>query len=177
MDRENNQNVKPFLMFLCSLLPGCAHMYMGLMKRGIQLLLTFLLLIGFATTVYGLEFIVIPVIVVLFVYSFFDGYSIYRNIKEGKTVKDENVMDGLDPVKKLVSNWFWLGFAILILGLFFIVNRISDMSEFDPFGYYFDYYIEEFIPAAIMLALGIFLMVKGNAQRKAKKENKEQIEK
>ena len=177
MDRENNQNVKPFLMFLCSLLPGCAHMYMGLMKRGIQLLLTFLLLIGFATTVYGLEFIVIPVIVVLFVYSFFDGYSIYRNIKEGKTVKDENVMDGLDPVKKLVSNWFWLGFAILILGLLFIVNRISDMSEFDPFGYYFDYYIEDFIPAAIMLALGIFLMVKGNAQRKAKKESKEQIEK
>ena len=177
MDRENNQNVKPFLMFLCSLLPGCAHMYMGLMKRGIQLLLTFLLLIGFATTVYGLEFIVIPVIVVLFVYSFFDGYSIYRNIKEGKTVKDENVIDGLDPVKKLVNNWFWLGFAILILGLLFIVNRISDMSEFDPFGYYFDYYIEDFIPAAIMLALGIFLMVKGNAQRKAKKENKEQIEK
>ena len=177
MDRENNQNVKPFLMFLCSLLPGCAHMYMGLVKRGIQLLLTFLLLIGFATTIDGLEFLLIPLIVVLFVYSFFDGYSIYRNIKAGKTVKDESVIEGLDSLKKLVSNGYWIGFAILILGLFFIVNRISDMSEFDPFGYYFDYYIEKFIPAAIMMALGIFLMAKGNAQRKLKKENKEQIEK
>ncbi|MEX1375858.1 MAG: hypothetical protein AB1Z23_00135 [Eubacteriales bacterium] len=176
MERENNQNVNPLLMFMCSLLPGCAHMYLGLIKRGVQLLLSFLLLIGFATTVYGLEFLIIPIIVVLFVYSFFDGYSIFRNIKDGKTVKDESFIEGLDSLKQLISNAYWIGFALLVFSIIIVLNRITDMDVFQPIGYYYNYYVEDFIPAFIMLALGIFLMVKGNAQRKAKKAQKNQIE-
>jgi len=173
MIRENNQNTKPSLMFLFSLLPGCAHMYMGLMMRGIQLLLAFLLLIGIATTIYGLEFILIPIIVVLYVYSFFDGYSIYRNIKSGKVVEDEAFINNFDKAKKIFANGYWIGVGLFAFGFIVLIANLADKFAFNLIDRYYLELIVDFIPAAILLIAGTVLMVIGNKQRKKLKDDRE----
>lgn len=173
MDRENNQSIKPFLMFLCSLLPGCAHMYLGLMKRGLQLLLAFVLLIGCASAFYGLGFILVPIIIVLYVYSFFDGYSIFRNVMAGKTVEDESVIEGLDPARKILINGYWIGLALIVFGLIAAFQNIRFLPIFRESFYEYFRMVQNFTPAAILLILGIVLMAKGNKQRKINKEEKQ----
>ncbi|MBN2878008.1 MAG: hypothetical protein JXN65_00050 [Clostridia bacterium] len=173
MNRENNQNIKPTSMFLCSLLPGCAHMYMGLMKRGIQLLLAFLFLIGIAATIYGLEFILVPVIVVLYVYSFFDGYSIYRNIKSGQVVEDEAFVETFDSVKKIFANGYWIGVVLIVFGAVVFIANLFDKFAFNIIDRYYLDIIVDFFPAAFLLIAGTVLMVIGNKQRKKLKEDRE----
>ncbi len=175
MDRENNQNMKPFLMFICSLLPGCAHMYLGLMHRGLQLLIAFCLTFAFSVTFYGLEFITIPAMVVLFVYSFFDGYSIYRNLKAGKVVADESVIEGLDSLKKIFASGYWIGLALIVFGVIIAFQNILRMDTFNSIAYYYNNYIGRFIPAILLFALGIFLMIKGNSQRKKNRDSKKHL--
>lgn len=169
MNRENNQNARPFAMFLCSLLPGCAHMYLGLIKRGVQMLLAFTLLIGSAATFGGLEFILVPLTVVLYVYSFFDGYSIYRNLKAGKVVEDESVVEGLESLRKLLSNGYWIGLVLIILGSIAFFQNFMRLDILGEQVYYFIRRADNFIPALLLLGFGIFLMAKGNKQRKANK--------
>ena len=169
MDRENNQNTNSFLMFIFSLLPGCAHMYLGLMKRGIQLMLSFLLLIGITVVLNSLSFILVPVLVVMYVYSFFDGYSIFRNIKSGKTVNDEDVISGFDSIRKMFINGYWIGLILLILGTVLVFQNLLNSSFFSPLREIFNIAVK-YIPAAILLALGIVLMIKGSKERNKIKE-------
>ena len=76
MKRENNQNIKAFPMFLLSFIPGTAHMYMGLLKRGVQLFLSFCILVSImASSSFGQEALISPIALAIFAYSFFDGYS------------------------------------------------------------------------------------------------------
>jgi len=173
MNRENNQNTRPIVMFLCSLLPGCAHMYMGLMKRGTQLLFAFLLLIAIAATIYGLEIILIPVIVVLYVYSFFDGYSIYRNIQSGKVVEDEAFVNSFDKVKKIFTGGYWIGVILIVVGFIAFIVSLTEKFAFNIIDRYYLDIIVEFIPAALLLIAGTVLMVIGNKQRKKLKEDRE----
>ena len=147
-------------------------MYLGLMKRGVQLLLAFFLLVGFASSFYGLEFITIPLAVVLYVYSFFDGYSIFRNIKAGKVVEDESVIKSLDSIGKILTNGYWIGLVLVVFGVIALLQGFRYSGIFNQMMYQYINVAEEFIPAAILFILGIFLMVKGNKNRKANKEER-----
>ena len=169
MNRDNNQNPQPFIMFICSLLPGCAHMYLGLIKRGVQLLLAFTLLIGIVAAFDFLGYILVPALVVLYVYSFFDGYSIYRNLKAGKVVEDESVIEGLESLRKILSNGYWVGLVLVILGIVAAFNNIANLEILNERVYEILEGTISFIPAIALLSLGIFLMAKGNKQRKANK--------
>jgi len=173
MDRENNQNINRFFMFILSLVPGCAHMYLGLMKRGVQLLLSFCLLIGVATLV-NLGFIIGPIMVVLYVYSFFDGYNILRNIQAGKTVEDESIVEGLDSVKKIITNGYWVGAILIGLGAILSIQTVwYSLPIMRIFRQEYYYVFRNIIPAIFLFGIGIYLMSKGNKQRKVKKEEKQ----
>ena len=172
MDRENNQNTNRFFMFVCSLLPGCAHMYLGLMKRGIQLMFSFLLLVGIGFGLRSLSFILVPVVVVLYIYSFFDGYSIFRSIKSGKTVEDEEFIKSHDSLKKLFANGYWIGVLLIVLGTILLLNNFIDDVVFNFIDRQYFYMIMDYVPAALLLTAGVLLMIKGNKERKKLKEQK-----
>ncbi len=172
MDRENNQNTNQLFMFVCSLLPGCAHMYLGLMKRGIQLMLTFLLLVGIGFTLQSLSFILVPVIVVLYVYSFFDGYSIFRSIKSGKTVEDEEFIESHNTLKKLFVNGYWIGVILLVLGGIILLNNFIDDVLFNIIDRHYFYMAMDYVPAAVLLIAGVLLMAKGGKEHRKLKEQK-----
>jgi len=170
MNRDNNQNARPFAMFMCSLIPGCAHMYLGLVKRGVQMLMAFTLSIGIASTFHILSFVLVPLTIVIYVYSFFDGYSVYRNLKAGKVVEDESIIEGLEPLRKLLSNGYWIGLVLLILGAFSIFQNVIRLDIINDSVHRFIREVDNFIPAVLLLGFGIFLMLKGNKQRKVNKE-------
>lgn len=63
------QKKNKFFSFMCSFIPGAAEMYMGFMKQGISLMaLCAVTIVGAAC---GLEVIFIPLLVLVWFYSFF----------------------------------------------------------------------------------------------------------
>ena len=63
-----------FLLFVFSLCPGAGHMYMGLMKMGVSVMLGFMLGV-FAVSITGISALaVLPI--TLYIYSFFHANNI-----------------------------------------------------------------------------------------------------
>lgn len=44
------QHTNRFLLFVTSLIPGAGHMYLGLMKRGLHLMVLFFCLLSFSVS-------------------------------------------------------------------------------------------------------------------------------
>lgn len=139
------------------------------------MLLAFTLLIGIAATFEYLAFILVPAIVVLYVYSFFDGYSVYRNLKSGKVVEDESVIEGLESLRKILSNGYWIGFVLVLLGALIGFKNIVELNILSDRVYAFLEGALSFIPAVILLGFGIYLMAKGDKQRKKNDTEQKQI--
>lgn len=78
--------VSPMLVFLFSAIPGAAHMYMGLMKRGVFIMGAFFLSAALTSYSHGIVGMIIPII---FIMSFFDANNIRRKINRGECIEDE----------------------------------------------------------------------------------------
>ena len=75
-----------FLLFITSCLSGCGQMYQGYMKRGLSLLLAFFLVIFVSTYFYlGTLVLFLPVI---WLYAFFDSYSLRSQLAAGTAPED-----------------------------------------------------------------------------------------
>ena len=66
------QKKNKFFTFIFSLIPGAAQMYMGFMKQGLSLMA--LMAVSIVGVTYGLEFFFVPVMALVWFYSFFHGY-------------------------------------------------------------------------------------------------------
>ncbi len=64
-----------FLTFIASLIPGAAHMYMGLMKYGVSLMSVFVLFVAAAGNLRGLWFMAAAAMILWF-YSFFHARNL-----------------------------------------------------------------------------------------------------
>ena len=121
--------IQEFLFFCFSLIPGVAHMSMGLFKRGVQLMVTtfgaFVLLIYFNT-----EQLIAVVCLPFWFFSFFDGYNIKKERAGGNTVEDEEVYS----YHLFLKNKRLLGVGLLILGLLGFVNTLPSNMLASVFG-------------------------------------------
>ena len=75
------------IVFLLSMCPGVAHMYMGLMKRGLLILSSFFLSIWLANTLYMPVFLGL-FIAAVWIVSFFDAINTRKRIISGEYVDD-----------------------------------------------------------------------------------------
>ena len=122
------------LFFFFSLIPGAAHMYIGLVKRGLVIMLAFVAAIGFPV-ICDLP-VLLVVLPVLWFYSFFDAWNKY-NLPAEKFAKisddflffmnavSEDVRS--DPrVKKFTSNSFLKigGIAAVLLGAYLLWDKV-----------------------------------------------------
>lgn len=121
--------IREFLFFCFSLIPGAAHMSMGLFKRGVQLMVTtfgaFALLTYFNT-----EQLIAVVCLPFWFFSFFDGYNIRKQRAEGNIVEDEEVYSYYIFLK----NKNLLGVGLLMLGLLGFVNSLPSSMFKTVFG-------------------------------------------
>lgn len=155
-----------FLTFLTALIPGVGYMYLGLVKRGIQVLLVFLL-VEPLFRILGLSFLTWIVKIPIWFYTFFDTFSVARMLDMGQPVHDTDFIfskytkDGEHPVvdrNKIGKNLiFIIGIALILLGSFAILNNIMDNN---PLYEIIKSQVSSlFMPVLLVLA-GIYLLFK-----------------
>lgn len=94
MERKNS-----FLTFLTALIPGVGYMYLGLMRKGVEALLIFLVLRRFFD-IMSLSAIGWLLSVVLWFYCFIDTFNVAHRINMGEFVPDSDFILG-----KIINNF------------------------------------------------------------------------
>lgn len=124
---RKSDGVNDFLFFIFLLVPGIRHMYIGFMQRGLQFLITFFGLIAFSTITYGMDGILVPLIMIIWFYSAFDSYH-YRKLKAGgekisdKPIFGENGFSGFRDF--LIKHRILFGAIIIILGIYMLLRQV-----------------------------------------------------
>lgn len=161
--REEGKRSK-ILVTLLSAFPGAGHMYLGLQKRGLQLMVLFLGSIYILDVLrLSLFLFLIPVI---WFYSFFDGLQqVSRYGKE--PLVDRPLVEGIDNHRGL------LGVALLLLGLYYLGTQFiipvldTRFPEFQ-IDYRFRTYIQTVIVSLLFIGGGLKLAL-GDKKNKSKK--------
>ncbi|MED4602155.1 hypothetical protein P9314_15825 [Paenibacillus validus] len=112
--RESGKKNKTIAMLL-SMFPGAGHMYLGLQKRGLQLMAAFLFSVYFMDALrLSLFLFLIPI---LWFYSFFD--ALQQISKSGREpLTDAPIVDWL------VHRQRWIGIGLLGLGLYYLLDQV-----------------------------------------------------
>ena len=151
-----------FLTFCCAFIPGAGQMYQGYMKRGLSLILT-ACLIGMVSSLLNP---VMLLLVVVWMYSFFDTYDLIRHMAAGEPKEDSLlVLGNYGEIKKLLPQhnkligWGLVGIGVWALYDTFISNWLYTLlCNLVGNGYAYD--IITGIPNVVIAALLIFAGVK-----------------
>ncbi|WP_105617336.1 hypothetical protein [Vallitalea okinawensis] len=163
-----NHSYKRGLAYLFSLIPGAGQMYIGLMNRGLQIMLFFWGTIAVISFVNVLEALGL-LLVVLYFYSFFDAINAIRKHKEGIPVEDHPIINynSLDATKRI--NKKIIGYVFIFLGAFKFLDEVMYLMK--------DYFIDSFyhnfddITVSILLILiGVVILIRFNKNSKNVKQ-------
>ncbi len=103
------------LTLIFSFMPGCAQMYLGLIKRGILILLSFLVSIIYLET---------PILAItIFIVSFFDGFRIKDKLNSGIYLEDN-----LNDIKNFIFEN--KGFLLILLAIVIIPAIFDNIEDF-----------------------------------------------
>lgn len=156
------------LATILAIFPGAGHMYLGLQKRGLQLMAGFLLSVYILDVLnLGLFLFLIPII---WFYSFFDTLQLANR------AEDEEIED-IPIISYLANHQKWLGIALIFLGAFYLFEAIllPRLAEYmlETFDVYlYDYYYQYFQMTIVCLLLiggGIKLLTGSKKRKKAEK--------
>ncbi len=160
--REQGKKSKMLATFL-SIFPGAGHMYLGLQKRGLQLMVAFLFSIYILDVLHlSLFLFLIPI---LWFYSFFDALQQISKHARGEA-HDVPIVDWL------INHQRWVGIALLALGGFYIMDEVLLPLMYDifpeyRFNYLYERYFQTTLVSILLVAGGIFLL-KGSNKNKPK---------
>ena len=160
--REQGKKSKMLATFL-SIFPGAGHMYLGLQKRGLQLMVAFLFSIYILDVLHlSLLLFLIPI---LWFYSFFDALQQISKHARGEA-HDVPIVDWL------INHQRWVGIALLALGGFYIMDQVLLPILYDifpeyRFNYLYERYFQTTLVSILLVAGGVFLL-KGSTKNKPK---------
>ncbi len=143
---------------LLALFPGTGHLYLGLQKRGIQLMAAFLFSIYIMDVMrLSLFLFLIPLI---WFYSFFDALQ--------QVSKQENKeQDDLPIFTYFQSKQKWIGIALLLLGLYYMFDSVLlptlqpifvELFQVDLYNLYVRYF-QTFVVSTLLIGGGIKLLI------------------
>lgn len=154
--------LEKFLFLSYSLIPGAAHMHLGLFRRGLQLMIiTFggIALIDFI----GLDFLIPFIVIPTWFFSFFESHHLRKQFENGQTIVDQDLFDRqLFDYTPLLKNRRIIGSTIIIIGLLSLIRQIDRYSFLPRLIGNWDYYNllrGSLIPLLLILG-GIYLVVK-----------------
>ncbi len=160
-------------VYILALMPGLGQMCLGLMNRGLQLMLLFWGGIFFASI--GIPVIMVFTPVLVF-YSYFDALQSYRKKADGEQVWDEPLIDwelifqgnyGFNGIKKN-----WIGWGLILLGLFVLFNTVtSGLINYFGMEFLIHFPFEELILIVVLIWLGIRLLRGDNSSTVKAKQN------
>lgn len=158
-----------FLTFLFSLIPGAGHMYLGLMKKGVSLMLAFgavFTLCNFLNI--GLINFILPVI---WFYCFFDTLTLSRFDPHDRAIDEANFMEQMNHILKQDWKQFLttyrtpIGTAALLIGIYaFFSNFVMPyLYRFGNWGHSFSnlfYNIPTALLSVGLVGVGIYLLTR-----------------
>ena len=155
--REDGKKSKAIATFL-SIFPGAGHLYLGLQRRGIQLMAAFLFSIYILDVLHlGIFLFLIPII---WFYSFFDGMQKASRLG-AETLEDTPV------ISYLINNQKWVGIGLIVLGVYYLSTNILfpilepiiiELLHVDVM-YWFDRYVQVAIVCILLIGGGIKLLL------------------
>lgn len=154
-----------FLTFLSALIPGVGYMYLGLIKRGVQALMLFLLIepvcrllsIGYLSDIIQLPF---------WCFTFFDTFSIARRLDRGEYVPDSEFIfkkytegSNAQQFSANISRNFliYFAYALIIIGSLAIIDKL--FNGYEIYSLIRSYVSTYFFPVLFVLA-GVYLLFK-----------------
>lgn len=150
-----------FFTFCFSLMPGAAEMYMGFLKTGLSLMVTFAAAIVIASS---LRMGVLSVLaVVVWFYSFFHANHLASlNDEEFDEVTDEYLfgLDSLPEIETFLKKYHqWVAYILIFTGICFLWNSLGSLLyDLLPREYRFIYsimwQIGNYVPS-IIIGIGI----------------------
>lgn len=134
LDKEHSSDtcsevhrINRFFVFILSLLPGTAQMYLGLMNRGVQLLGCFILSMILSI---DLEvFIFIAATIIIWFYSFFDAHHKKNKLLNGIEVEDD-ILFNIDIEKIKDLDYKKVGKILLALGGYILISNILNYLQY-----------------------------------------------
>lgn len=165
MRQEEDKKSRTIATFL-SIFPGAGHLYLGLQRRGIQLMAAFLFSIYILDILrLGIFLFLIPII---WFYSFFDG------LQKASKIGKEPVED-VPLVSYLVSHNKLIGIGLILLGLYYLTTNII-IPAVSPtlykaldidLRYWFDRYFQMGVLCILFIGGGIKLLAGKKEKQKA----------
>lgn len=102
-----------------SIVPGAGHMYLGLMKKGLQFMFIFFGSIIITDLIYSARSFTVLNIVIWF-YAFFDSYHSRRKLEIGGAVEEDLISElKLDSAKPK-----YVGIGLILLGSLVLLQQI-----------------------------------------------------
>ncbi len=156
MDNQTNHSATSFLTFLFSLLPGAGHMYLGLMRRGIEIMFAFFGSIFIVASTFKLPEIGVPLSIVIFFYGIFDAMHLKKAITRGDDVPDENFI----KISNHTLNGYHIGIGIMVIGLLFLLERMRTVAYFLNIPSHIYSSLESSVAPLIIIGIGLYLLLK-----------------
>jgi hypothetical protein len=158
--RADGKKSKMIATFL-SIVPGAGHMYLGLQKRGLQLMGAFFFCI-YIMDVLRLSFFLF-LIPILWFYSFFD--ALQQISKQGQ----EDLKD-IPFVDWFINHQKWVGIVLLGLGLYYLTNEmllnlLDSIYPKERISYLFNRYFQNIVVSVLLIGGGLRLLT-GSKRRK-----------
>ncbi|MFS0779814.1 hypothetical protein ABC255_27985 [Neobacillus sp. 3P2-tot-E-2] len=166
--REDGKKSKSIATFL-SIFPGAGHLYLGLQKRGIQLMAAFLFSIYILDILrLGIFLFLIPII---WFYSFFDAMQ-----KVSKYGEEE--IEDVPIISYLINHQKWVGIGLVVLGVYYLFMNVvipvfapmlSNLIQID-LVYWVQSYFQTGIVCVLLIGGGIKLL-SGSKQKREEKRS------
>ena len=161
-----------FLLFIASCLSGCGQMYQGYMKRGLSLLLAFCMVLFVSTYFYlGTLALFLPVI---WLYAFFDSYSLRSQLAAGTAPEDAFLfglsdMDSKRLGELLRKRHSLIGWVLVLLGVYMLYDTLLDqLGWLLNWGWLYDllrYDVPRLVLTALVILLGLWFIRGPRAKR------------
>ena len=162
-DEERKYNKMYTMLF--SMIPGAGHMYLGLMKKGLQFMFVFFGFIIVTDLIYSARSFTVLNIVVWF-YAFFDAYHSRRKLESARAVEEDLFAElRLNSAKPK-----YVGIGLVILGSIVLLQQIFaevlslEVIVFPP--YIKTAILDSIFPIALV-AIGIFILRTSKNKKKS----------
>lgn len=158
-EKRSNGRKSKVATLLLSLLPGAGHMYLGLQKRGLQLMAAFLL------SVYVLDLLRLSIFLIaiplIWFYSLFDALQAINRYEEWGELRDVPIVEWRSRNQK------WLGLGLIFFGGYYLLDRIvikflARVFDQLPLQFWYSQYFQTVLVAVVLIVIGVVLLVGSN---------------
>lgn len=141
-----------------SLIPGAGHMYLGLTKQGIQLMLLFFLTFFISTTVdLNLFAVLLPII---WFYSIFD-VRLKAISDEPLVDSDLKIFSNISPNDRFIERnvtYKYIGYGFILIGIAALINNFIFPLIDEYVGYEIIRFIKQAFNSLVLIIIGLSLL-------------------